>query len=268
MNERFMTKFEIITPSIARKYLALNRSNRPIRRQLVLQLADLMKQGKFYASHQGIAFYDTGELADGQHRLSAIVESGLDAEMLVTRGLSPQSNHCIDRGIARTARDTLGFLGVNASNRDCAIIRCIIQQHDMVKDGRDYWSSRSIPSERFSDNFLALSECVEFSRGLSSCPASCAAAFALAFFSESRDRLAEFANAFNRGFCERKETDMAAIAIRELVIAKKYSLGCNGRQELFIKSCTSIRNFCRFHSPSRLTACKASAYTAPDGMII
>lgn len=263
-----VTKHEMITPHIAMRYLELNRKNRPIRKKLVSQLADLIRQGKFHSTHQGIAFYESGELADGQHRLSAIAESGIPVRMLVSRGISPEANHCIDRGIGRTARDTLGFLGISASNRDIAIVRCIIQEHDMITSGRTWWDSRGIPSERFSDNFSELTECIQFSRSLSSCPAPAAAAFATAFFTESMDRLLEFANVFNRGVCDNNETDLAAIALRDLVIAKKYSLGNSGRQELFQKTCTAIRHFCRLHSPARLTVCKSFKYTLPEGMIV
>ena len=267
MSHTLNTRQEIITPKLARTYLAMNRSNRPIRKHLVSQLASLMKQGRFHESHQGIAFYNTGELADGQHRLSAIVESGMIVKMLVTRGLFPVANHAIDRGIARTSKDTLGFLGLKASNRDIAIARCIIQQHDMIVEGRGTWNSKTVPSERFSDNFSSLTECLEFSHALLSCPAPAAAAFAVAFFSESRDRLLEFAKIFNTGVCDSVNTDMAAILIRDFVLSKRYSLGNNGRQALFEKTCSAIRNFCRFHSPSRLNVCKSLAYTAPDGKV-
>lgn len=262
------TKPEFITPRIAKKYLELNRNNRPIRKQLVAQLAELIKQGKFHSTHQGIAFYESGDLADGQHRLSAIAESGIAVQMLVSRGVPSEANHCIDRGIARTAKDTLGFLGILASNKDLAVARCIMQQHDMISSGRTCWDSRSIPSERFSDNFSALAECIKFSHAMSACPAPPAAAFAMAFFTESSHRLLEFANVFNRGVCDNSETDLAAIAIRDFVISKKYSLGNAGRQELFEKTCSAIRHFCRFYSPARLTVCKAYKYKLPEGMIV
>ena len=45
-----------------------------------------MKAGKFILMPHGIVFLEDGTLADGQHRLLAIVECGIPQEMMVTFG--------------------------------------------------------------------------------------------------------------------------------------------------------------------------------------
>jgi hypothetical protein len=66
---------------------------------------------RYVMSHQGIAFADTGELVDGQHRLTAIAElpDGFCFPMLVTRGLScAQVFRVIDGGYKRAVADMIG----------------------------------------------------------------------------------------------------------------------------------------------------------------
>jgi hypothetical protein len=102
--------WEDIDPQIAVKYLekdvAANEQNRPLTQSRINDLADIMVRGRFEQTHQGIAFSDTGALVDGQHRLWAVVESGVTVRMLVTRGLSPAAVLAIDMGRARSVAET------------------------------------------------------------------------------------------------------------------------------------------------------------------
>lgn len=101
----FRTGIMTITPAMAGMLLKHNKNNRSLRPQLVRQYAEDMRQGNFEMTHQGIAFYANGDLADGQHRLQAIVESGISQSMLVTVG-EPMSAH-IDIGAKRTEMDAI-----------------------------------------------------------------------------------------------------------------------------------------------------------------
>ena len=49
-----------------------------------------------------IAFYDDGDLADGQHRLWAIVDSGMPIEFPIARGLSRADGLNINTGLGRS----------------------------------------------------------------------------------------------------------------------------------------------------------------------
>lgn len=96
-----------ITPTVATNMLARNVGNRPVRKQWVKQLAHAMETGDFITTHQGIAFDDKGQLLDGQHRLMAVVESGCEIEMLVTKNLDPTTFSYLDRGVKRSDSDAL-----------------------------------------------------------------------------------------------------------------------------------------------------------------
>lgn len=82
------SKWVFITPEIAAKYLERNyKGNRKLSQRRVDYFVQLLRDGLFRTTHQGIGFDKDGNLIDGQHRLWAIVESGIGAEMQVTAGL-------------------------------------------------------------------------------------------------------------------------------------------------------------------------------------
>lgn len=97
----------LITPSIAATMLATQVRNRVLRKSLVNKFSDLLKQQKFETTHQGIAFDINGCLIDGQHRLHAIIETGISAYMLVTRGLDPEIYFAIDGSGGRRMADLI-----------------------------------------------------------------------------------------------------------------------------------------------------------------
>lgn len=101
----FITDKMLITPELASALLLHNKNNRNLRPMLVRQYAEDMRQGNFHMTHQGIAFYENGDLADGQHRLHAIVESGVSVWLQVTIG-EKVTGH-IDIGAKRTELDAL-----------------------------------------------------------------------------------------------------------------------------------------------------------------
>ena len=98
---------ETITPEVAQGYFQKNIKNRPIKMGAVEALARDIKRGTFVTTHQGIAFDTNGNLVDGQHRLLAIIAAGIPVQMMVTRGVEPDTKLVVDRGEARTMRDIM-----------------------------------------------------------------------------------------------------------------------------------------------------------------
>lgn len=99
------TKTEIITPEWAIEKLENhNPHNRKLSEQTVQAYAGDMRNGRWVLNHQGIAFDTEGNLADGQHRLWAVVFSGKSVEMQVTYDLPVSENK---NGIILNAMDTI-----------------------------------------------------------------------------------------------------------------------------------------------------------------
>ncbi len=98
-----------ITPEQARKWLSLNsKSNRRISVRTVEAYAREMVAGRWQLTHQAIAFNQTGELVDGQHRLNAIVASGVTIKAYVSTGLPLEYNAPIDQGYGRRIDQVIG----------------------------------------------------------------------------------------------------------------------------------------------------------------
>lgn len=89
-----------------------NRTNRNLSVSKVRNLAEAIKRGEWKYSHQGIAFYSDGTLADGQHRCAAIALSGQDVEVMVSSDFDPSAIDVIDAATPRTAGDALQMAGV------------------------------------------------------------------------------------------------------------------------------------------------------------
>jgi len=100
-----------ITPDLARSWLDRNTGNRRLNAKYVTRLAHDMKNGDWRPSHEGIAFGVSGRLLDGQHRLSAIVQSDVTLELPVWRNVPDKSLMVIDGGKSRSVADHMKLSG-------------------------------------------------------------------------------------------------------------------------------------------------------------
>lgn len=114
-------ELETIPPDLAKQMLAGNKNNRPLMQKLVKFYAHQMETGKWQLNGDTIRLDKNGYVLDGQHRLSAIVESGIPLTTYVLRGLDKDVFKTIDCGKGRTPADFLhiegfGKKGVNLKN--------------------------------------------------------------------------------------------------------------------------------------------------------
>jgi hypothetical protein len=95
------------TAMAQRILLERNTGNRKIRLSRVFEYAEAMKKGQWAITHQGIAISRSGILLDGQHRLLAVIRSGVTVPMQVTMNVPDESFPTIDCGTPRGAHDRL-----------------------------------------------------------------------------------------------------------------------------------------------------------------
>jgi len=101
-----------ITPATAKRWLETsNNCNRSLRPAVVEKYAEDMRRGLWRITHQGIAFYADGEVADGQHRLAAIAKSNMTIKMFVTKNMPKETAAVIDQNTPRTAHDAVRLSG-------------------------------------------------------------------------------------------------------------------------------------------------------------
>jgi len=98
---------ELITTDKATEYLGRNTHNRNIRLRTVDAYVADIATGNWQWNGEGIKFAEDGTLLDGQHRLMAIVESGVSVRMLVIRSLQNDTQHTMDTGVRRSFTDVL-----------------------------------------------------------------------------------------------------------------------------------------------------------------
>lgn len=121
---------EKITPRIAEKYLELNIAhNRKVRPSKVSAYALEMQRKQWCLTGETIKFDLDGHLFDGQHRLAAIVKSGVTVEMAVMRNAPANAFDVVDSGLKRTDSDNLRRLGIANATLVASVARLVVA-HD------------------------------------------------------------------------------------------------------------------------------------------
>lgn len=129
-------KFEIVTidPTRAQEMLDNTRINRPLRGDQVEAYARDMRAGNWRPVGDPIRVDRLGNTIDGQHRLTAIVKSGVTLNLIVVNGLEPTDQLVIDSGVKRRAADLLTLEGRKYGARVASVARQLFA----IKVGRAY----------------------------------------------------------------------------------------------------------------------------------
>lgn len=113
--------FEYVTPLMASTLLEnIDPSQRKLRISKVKQFESMLRRGELMCTHQGLLISDNGTLLDGQHRLHAIVNTGISAKLMVTRGAPQTLISYLDGGTPRTDADRL-----NVTSDVMAVANCL-----------------------------------------------------------------------------------------------------------------------------------------------
>jgi hypothetical protein len=128
-NIQHNAEYEIIlvTPSLANEWLSFNLHNRKINPNAVARLVSDMKNGRWQDNGESIKFDRENRLIDGQHRLLAIIASGVELRLLVVRNLEPASQQTIDIGVSRTSGQIAGMLGVTNAHELAALAHLLLR---------------------------------------------------------------------------------------------------------------------------------------------
>lgn len=120
--ERFLVE-TLVTPEMAAALLSHNPQNRVVNQAAMLDYAAAMRRGEWHLNGQNIIIADSGELNDGQHRLSAVVEAGIPVAMGLQFGVSRDSRSTLDVGRKRSLGDHLAMAGYQNTNAVAAVVR-------------------------------------------------------------------------------------------------------------------------------------------------
>jgi len=158
-----------ITPKMAREFLACRLDGqRNIRDSWVFNLITQITKGEFRLSCDAIVLVK-GMLANGQHRLTAVAESGIACDFILMRTDDEDLYRLIDCGCKRTAADVLG----GENSRDVASVTSKILEMKKgilttmgrkFSDGKslDYIITREELLSFAESNYKLITEAIQF----------------------------------------------------------------------------------------------------------
>lgn len=155
---------EFITPADAAELKASNyKFNRELIKQNVNDLKKMMLDGEFLLSSDAVVVDTSGTMKNAQHRIEAVLESGIGQWFLVMRNVSHDIGAITDTGRSRKMADRITFSGTKISRRECSIVRnamCDIQSPTIgVMQFSKPWQDAKVKDTflRFQDYFNFLS---------------------------------------------------------------------------------------------------------------
>ena len=122
-----------VTPEQAKIWLTYhNEGNRWIKPNAVKHYSRMMKEGTWGGTNVAV-FDNTGNLIDGQHRLSAVVECGIPQVFQIIKGAERKAQNYFDTGKPRTSADALSMSG---STKNQTFIAAGLMLHYHWMDGK------------------------------------------------------------------------------------------------------------------------------------
>jgi hypothetical protein len=116
MNSHYFNSHDIevsirsFSPAQADSILStINIGNRKVSRERVATYLRDMNSGSWEFNGDAIRLDENGVLIDGQHRMTAVAQSGMACEFLVIKGVKSATKHTIDSGKSRTGGDALSI---------------------------------------------------------------------------------------------------------------------------------------------------------------
>lgn len=165
--KQVLLSVKIMVP-MAQDMLTVNECNRHVRGEDVARWAKAMKEDKWMDTGDTLKFDRNGKMIDGQHRLLAIIESGIPQFYSIVTGLDPKAFNVIDTGRIRTASDAISILGYKYTSILASAIKADIYYRKFGKTAMKH-SQAQTPNYEVSEwlqsetNAKLMNEVVEFS---------------------------------------------------------------------------------------------------------
>lgn len=249
-----------VSPALAVEWLKKNTFNRKLSKLVIQKYASDMSQGDWTLTHQGIAFDTDGVLADGQHRLHAVIESGVTVPMMVTWGVQRKG---IDELRPRRAIDAINFAGLSdwIVTKDIEVIRAMIE---IGQGGKKSAATTSQIIEFANDHRVAIEFVREkFTRntkGLTT--AMVKASFAVAYYHHDKDILSRMISSLLSGMIGGTK-ESAVIRLREALLTNTTN-GMQARIDNCKRTMRAIQLYAAGDECKRLILPKGFIYDLPE----
>jgi len=241
------TTTELVTPAMATKWLNDNKNNRKLRPGIVERYSKDMKAGNWTMCPTPIVFYEDNLLADGQHRLWAIIDSDTSQTFIIVRGFERAAGLNIDIGKNRDLVDNARIAGIADYLTHTLLSVCRAVEDGCYSQGQYSNTERFELVERHKDAGIFAVKYGPKGKFLRN--AMVLGAIARAYEAGvDRVRLQRFCEVVNTGFSEGMN-ESAAVSIRNYLQAKGQSrgggaIGSSGTwTETFLKVQNAIKYF-------------------------
>jgi hypothetical protein len=118
-----------VTPEKAADIIARhNWDNRKVKKSVVAKYAKIMADGDWKFSPETISIARSGRMLNGQHRMLAVVESGVTCRFIFAIGFDEDVFEVLDRGAMRTRADALS---IDKKLSECATLLCRVSGSDL-----------------------------------------------------------------------------------------------------------------------------------------
>lgn len=122
-----------IGPEEALRLLSTNSSNRSISSNNVARYTKDILEGRWPLNGETITLDPDGNLLDGQHRLTAVVNANRAVDFIVITGISPEARSTMDTGKSRNGKDIVKMIG-NVDQE--GLIASAIRKIDLYNRGK------------------------------------------------------------------------------------------------------------------------------------
>lgn len=144
-----------ITPELAKHLLATtNHDNRPLKPAHVKMLSTALKNDEWMLNGETIAFSKSGRLLDGQHRLTACVNTDKAFQTVIIKGIEDEAAFgTIDTGKPRSVTDLMSLQGLPKA----PLFSAIAKQHKAwLETDQDQRSRFTLTTRQYTERSVAL----------------------------------------------------------------------------------------------------------------
>jgi len=199
-----------ITPVMAEVMLAANTHNRKARPSAIARNVRAVTEGRWVPGASTVRFDTERTLADGQHRLTAIIAAGRPMIVDVRFGVSPRVRYVADTHGKRTGGDVLTINRHGNATALAAAAR-LLRNHDNGSPRANYTLENDVCAE-FVNDHPGLHESVLYGLRANHALRCSTAAFAVGHYIIARsgapeDRVREFFDRVNDGLGLTKKRD-------------------------------------------------------------
>lgn len=241
---------KIVTPDIARQYLECAAQNRSVSMATVNMYADDMKKQRWFDNGVPIVFKvltnGTILLVDGQHRLHAIVKSGLSLEMTICY-VDEENAKAYDLQRSRSARDIAIIENYDPAFRETSIIGAVnlilkISKSTNKPSKFDVIETMKLLKEPIEYVYYKYFVRVQNSvRVLSRSPVLSAIIVAYENGYNS-DKLLDFCDVLRSGYII-KEIDKTPVKLRDMLLQLKSATGYSAQKYVYNITLNALYNY-------------------------